>query len=156
MSRLVPLLVLLLPACALSAPVPSLTFHEPLDASLPIDSGTDAGIDAAARCECASGPCCDGCHLRPSSYVCAHDVPVNALCSLAETWPSGCRGGASITVQYGDHYCSGRAPVCDGIAAPTGREETTACDPSGTDGPSPILCRQAPPLGAECAAWCGP
>lgn len=87
-----------------------------LDSSV-MDASADAAIDAPAEagpiCECLSGPCCDGCRIKPPDAVCS-DVYVGSSCSGTSTaWTttqrqlcdgvtSGCNGstGTAMTPVY--------------------------------------------------------
>lgn len=61
-------------------------------------------------CECSSGPCCDGCHYRSSSYTC--NTQTNTLYGCP--WGAGCGSdvGKQTKTQY--KYCSGSNSSCNG------------------------------------------
>lgn len=78
----------------------------------PPDGGSEQEADAGADCECTAGPCCDGCHFRPTSHRCAADVVYEASCA----WESrSCPGySARIWMELADQFCSGSSAECDG------------------------------------------
>jgi hypothetical protein len=80
----------------------------------PIDAGQDAGVDSGPACECSSGACCDGCHLRPTGYICAPHVLTQSGCS----GKSSCQNkGLVLELYYADRTCTGFSPNCDGYYA---------------------------------------
>ena len=61
------------------------------------------------RCECSSGPCCDGCHYKTSSTVC------NSHISGTDQYK--CDGNCldqDILTRYQKQYCSGTSSSCTG------------------------------------------
>lgn len=60
----------------------------PCDSYTPINEGKSCGTGKVCRsgncvpCQCTSGPCCDGCNYRPTSYVCR---AASGDCDIAET-----------------------------------------------------------------------
>lgn len=110
------------------------------------DAGQDTGVDSGAACECSSGPCCDGCHLRPATYACS--VVITSGC----TGNSLCQGrGRVAEVGTDTVYCTGLSESCAATAittitttdcrVPDGVNYLTygRCDPTGVahcvDGP---------------------
>lgn len=71
-----------------------------------------AGSCVGETCECSSGPCCDGCFLRPATEVCQADIVYDSHC---ESPSAACPGySARISESFGDRYCSGTSSACDG------------------------------------------
>lgn len=113
------------------------------------DAGQDAGLDSGPACECSAGPCCDGCHFRPVSYVC-QDIISSGCVS-----PSLCQNQERFAqVSHNIMRCSGADSACVG-AQETTNDSTDCrnptpnawlqygrCDPTGVahcvDGPSCI------------------
>jgi iron(II)-dependent oxidoreductase len=91
---------------------PEADVPEPADAIEVVDT------DTAPGCDCASGPCCDGCHFRPSTTVCATAAESTAVCS-----GSGC--GADVREIVSDRHCPGEASTCSGelVARPSTLKE---------------------------------
>ncbi len=63
-------------------------------------------------CECASGPCCDGCNFRPSSFIC--DSWPDYGCA----WGTGC--GSDVGINTYTQFCSGNSEGCDGNTTESG------------------------------------
>ncbi len=84
----------------------------------------------ACDCECTSGPCCDGCHFRASSFMCDDDASTEYTCR------DGTDCGDDVFVRQADRYCSGTSNLCTG-ALQWGQEvvhvncdiETERCSP---------------------------
>jgi hypothetical protein len=78
------------------------------------DAAMDAGMDAASdasTCTCSTGPCCDGCHVRPNTYVCIDDELKDTYCSGS----SVCSGkGLTRVFRYESRYCNGVGTSCNG------------------------------------------
>ncbi len=60
-------------------------------------------------CECASGPCCDGCNYRPSSHVCNTWTQYDYRCSS-----TACGGNVQRRSRDCRRYCSGSSSSCTG------------------------------------------
>lgn len=76
------------------------------------DAGPDAAVDAGPVCECSSGPCCDGCHYRPSSYIC-QGYTVTAVDCVGK---SVCTAyGLIIQTVEAQRQCTGWKATCDGL-----------------------------------------
>jgi len=71
----------------------------------------------AGPCVCSDGPCCDGCHLRPTSHQCAGDnigVAFVTTCN-ARSVSSVCLGRPNaLDIEYWNVWCSGESPACEG------------------------------------------
>lgn len=102
--------------------------HDSGSADAGYDAGQDAGTDAGPTCECASGPCCDGCHFRSASYVCATNVVTSVSCVSA----SVCSGyGLTLRTRRADRRCPGWASTCTGTY---GLETATDVDCDSSQG----------------------
>lgn len=143
-------IVVVMSACGGSSPIDSdasftADMNVPGDAGQ--DAGSDAGVDSGPVCECSAGPCCDGCHYRPTDYACQETVTSD--CSVNAT----CQGQKRFaTVSTARIFCSGSDTACNLPAVqevvqtdcqkPDGFNWLTygRCDPSGVahcvDGPS--------------------
>ena len=142
------------------------------DADVPSDSATvgddaghdagsdavvelDAGHDAGPTCECTTGPCCDGCHVRPSTHRCLDDGPVRAECSTRPYPGPSCVGSDRITVYLGDRYCDGVATECSGRTVEGTSSVNDRCTYDALEWDW-LTCRaDSSDLGASCARWCG-
>lgn len=63
-----------------------------------------------SSCECASGPCCDGCHLYPPTHPCGTETRL--ICE----WGTDC--GADVSQSFRTRYCSGTSNLCNGAYDP--------------------------------------
>lgn len=83
-----------------------------------IDAIVDSGPDVAdtSVCECLAGACCDGCHFRPASHVCATSR-TDGTCLGSSTF---C-GGKARTLTYGElaTHCTGNTTACNGTQTDT-------------------------------------
>lgn len=59
-------------------------------------------------CPCSTGPCCDGCNFRPTSYLCGASVAIQYTCAAG----TGCGADAYVREQH--QYCSASSAACDG------------------------------------------
>lgn len=57
-------------------------------------------------CDCTSGPCCDGCNFRPSTYICQTNT------ELSCHWGTDC--GSDVAQRTQNRYCSGMSASCNG------------------------------------------
>ncbi len=64
----------------------------------------------AVACQCSSGPCCDGCHYRPSNYVCSSTTQTDYGCP----WGTGCGADVGKRTRSVKRYCSGSSSSCNG------------------------------------------
>jgi hypothetical protein len=98
--------------------------------------------DAAAVCECSSGPCCDGCHFVPRNWRCTADTAAldglevvrAASCGQAELH---CSTDLSIlptrrlqdrmVLDYGITWCSGTSSACDGRSEDNTKQVVSYC-----------------------------
>ncbi|MCD5396217.1 MAG: DUF11 domain-containing protein [Candidatus Pacebacteria bacterium] len=62
------------------------------------------------ECECSSGPCCDGCHFKPSSAVCDVKIETQYGCP----WGTGCGADVGKRTRSKFRYCSGKSSSCNG------------------------------------------
>lgn len=95
-----------------------------------VDAGHDAGqsADAGPSCECSSGPCCDGCHVRDWGFVAEVGIVVETYCSTAAACGAGIREASQSLV---DHVCTGFGP--NSYTNENDRVVTADCqNPSGT------------------------
>lgn len=76
-----------------------------------------------ADCSCTSGACCDGCSLRPPSYICDGNADVEYRCSGAEC-------GANAQQRALVRHCSGDSTACTGATEllPWSNVESCAAD----------------------------
>jgi hypothetical protein len=122
------------------------------------DDHCASGACVGTACECASGPCCDGCHFRANTYQCVTNGPVSATCTNTSTYGGACVGTSRVNVQYGNRFCTGAASACTGtIDVPPGSMTVNSpCEPAGPDWNMPNVCRTdaGDPLGARCDYWC--
>lgn len=82
-----------------------------VDAGTPdVDSGTDAGVDAAPPCACPSGPCCDACAPKATTVICAGDDMMFPDTCYPPAYPGGPSGYGYSAVRT---YC-GATGACDG------------------------------------------
>ena len=72
-----------------------------------VDGDEETDTDTDAVCVCTSGPCCDGCHYRTSSYVCNDNLAVDYQCV-----GSACGDDAQKKTQV--MTCSGASADCNG------------------------------------------
>lgn len=122
------------------------------------------GACVGTPCECSSGPCCDGCHIRDTSHKCLEDGPVAAECYGAVTQVTvSCSGHTNIRFTVGDRFCDGTSTACTGAAVPTATTIQGTCaviDPDGMPGSAvnPLICQPdgSDILGARCRRWCPP
>lgn len=87
----------------------------------PEDAGQDAATADAGTpdaghpvCACKSGPCCDGCNFRPSSYYCGDTVRYTTCIA---SWSPGivlkCSGSTgAIEEDHWNLFCSGHGTQC--------------------------------------------
>ncbi len=63
-----------------------------------------------SECECSEGPCCDGCHYKPSTVICDSKIETQYGC------PWGRECGADVGKRFKSkfRYCSGNSAQCDG------------------------------------------
>jgi len=61
-------------------------------------------------CECASGPCCDGCHYKNSSTSCSFETQSEYACP----WGTGCGSNVGKRTRTRLQYCSGDNNQCNG------------------------------------------
>lgn len=120
-------------------------------------SADDAGVDAtnvAPGCECAEGPCCDGCYFRDETHACVTFGMIGpATCSGWSTHREP-EGHVQIGSPLGDRYCSGASAGCDGVRVPRGAAAVVV-DCGGTNYGLPglpyVYCREDDSaLGAGC------
>lgn len=69
----------------------------------PINSSSQFG--SADDCVCSSGPCCDGCQIRPSNAVCQSSVEYRC---------SGSPSNQFSERRYAHKFCNGNQVSCDG------------------------------------------
>ncbi len=139
-----------------------------------VDAGEDAGSDAgeldagtpledagampdAAPCECTSGACCDGCHIRPSTWQCVANGPVSATCVAGAGTAPLCPGTSRIKLTYGDRWCDGIRADCRGRIDTSNASPASVSDRCTYDDAlyNVVSCRaDTSELGASCAAWC--
>lgn len=103
------------------------------DAGQTVDAGQDAGADSGPTCECqaADGQCCDGCHFRPSGFVCATSIVTGSNCMATANCGARIRI-ASVAVH--DLACDGFSAACTYPAFNSDRVVNTDCE--FPDGPS--------------------
>lgn len=71
-------------------------------------------------CQCTSGPCCDGCNFRPSTYAC------NSWTEYGCPWGAGC--GSNVGIRTNTQYCSGNSSDCNGSIANSGWSVANSCN----------------------------
>jgi len=71
------------------------------------DQDVEEDSDTETVCVCSSGPCCDGCNYRDSSYVCDDNLDVDYQCA-----GSACGDDAQTKTQVMN--CSGVSADCNG------------------------------------------
>ena len=59
-----------------------------------------------STCECQSGPCCDGCRLRPATFQCS-GLPAKSVLRCAGNY---C--GANVEAEHWFPYCTGKSAEC--------------------------------------------
>ncbi|HHE76556.1 MAG TPA: hypothetical protein ENL27_01070, partial [Candidatus Parcubacteria bacterium] len=64
----------------------------------------------ADTCQCSSGVCCDGCHYRPSAWVCGSESQVQYGCP----WGLDCGNNVGKKTRIRLKYCSGNSADCNG------------------------------------------
>jgi hypothetical protein len=111
------------------------------------DAGaSDAGHDSGPACACATGACCDGCNLRPTTYACAVDAVEYTTCVGQSVCPAY---GLTFRTRRGDRHCSGGSTSCDGLWMNTHSVDVD-CD-SSQGFPSFPRCVDPPSTDAYCA-----
>jgi hypothetical protein len=63
---------------------------------------------ALSSCECSEGVCCDGCHYRPSDWICGSDSQTQYGCP----WGSACGADVGKRTRTRLKYCSGSSSEC--------------------------------------------
>jgi len=63
-----------------------------------------------SECECSSGPCCDGCHYKPSTTICDVEVQTQYGCP----WGLGCGADVGKRTKSRFRYCTGDSSQCTG------------------------------------------
>lgn len=97
------------------------------DASIADASSQDAAVDAAPVCECSSGPCCDGCHVLPSTTICS-DVYVSSMCTSLP---------GSMTVAW----TTTSRRFCDGVTTGCTSTPVTVSTPDYCNMQAGMVCR---------------
>ena len=122
-----------------------------------VDTGPtseDAGTDAAA-CECASGPCCDGCHHRPATWQCSMraDGPYTiAQCGILMMNVCGTSGWSRIEFGRVDRWCTGESAECTGRTSGTPIFDSMPCDHDWASPWASACVLDTSALGAHCQA----
>ena len=80
---------------------------DPTDGDEDPDPDPEEDGDTDTTCVCTTGPCCDGCNYRLSSYVCNDEVTTDFKCA-----GSSCGDDAQKMTQV--RYCSGSSAQCNG------------------------------------------
>jgi hypothetical protein len=117
------------------------------------DASAEQDATIPDGCECAEGPCCDGCHFLAADVVCVDDGMIGpATCA---GWSEiNEPGNRRIASPLGDRYCSGASSLCDGMRAPRGAAAVeTDCGSGnyGLPGRPNVYCREDDSaLGASC------
>jgi hypothetical protein len=99
-----------------------------------LEIATCAGgpINETAACQCASGACCDGCYLRPSSYFCGEVVRAVRCSSGGEEgdyWDLFCDGlSGGDCKRWGAHSKYANGSCASGVTCQSSSAET-ACSP---------------------------
>lgn len=124
------------------------------------DDVCSGGACVGTPCECApgSGPCCDGCHIRPASFKCVDHGPIEARCTGAyDIVIPNCGGTPSVELTIGDRYCSGSSVACNGAAVSADEYTSGTCgqlmdDGMGSMPTNPLRCMPVAgsPLVNEC------
>ena len=65
---------------------------------------------ALSSCECSKGVCCDGCHYRPSAWICGSDSQIQYGCP----WGLACGADVGKRRRIRLKYCSGGSSECAG------------------------------------------
>ena len=75
-----------------------------------MNSNKSVTVTFNISCECSSGPCCDGCHYRPSTYVCNTWTETDYGCP----WGTDCGDNVGVRTRTNRRYCSGTSASCNG------------------------------------------
>jgi hypothetical protein len=79
----------------------------------PDDSNPGDPPDCVPVCECTSGPCCDGCNYRSSTYVCDTWTETDYGCP----WGTDCGDDVGVRTRTNKRYCSGTSASCNGTVS---------------------------------------
>ncbi len=101
--------------------------------------------DPSCSCECSlgSGPCCDGCNFRPSSFLCEEDIATEYCCTYGEAC------GGEVFVRRLDKYCSGTSAQCNGMEAWDTPAVVDDCDQASRCQPGNPTCYVDPACGGH-------
>jgi len=70
----------------------------------------DYDSSCVSSCECSKGPCCDGCHYRPSTRICDFETKTQYGCP----WGLDCGADVAKRTKTRFQYCSGNSSQCSG------------------------------------------